>query len=299
MFYEFPYFAGYIDGDGCLYMGTTRQRCTLIFEYSIQILSVEKENLENFIKHGGYIRKKAKRPRHKVPYVYILKNCYEFLKKINEFLVDKKGQASFMIEFIESIRVTNFQSPSETVINHRKNLIQQNRSEKVSNFVTKELIDSIKHIKPSIIPTESDFAYLAGFIEAEGTFRIKSWKPKNKPNKVYNASLEIGNTRFPIFPWLMDRFGGNISLVPKKGTKRACAIWSLQSDALANILPNLYTHLRTRKKLVCEQLIEFTKTILPNGGDRHSTTFKERMEAVLTKREKIIEAVHLLNKKGD
>ena len=168
----------------------------------------------------------------------------------------------------------------------------------MSDFVTKEKIDKIKGVSPSITPTDEDFAYLAGLIEAEGTFRIKSWKPSNKPNKVYNASLEIGNTRYPIFPWLMDRFGGNISFSHPKRNKRACAIWSIQSRSLEEILNKIYPFLRTRKKKVCEKLIEFNKTILPNGGDRHSETFKKRMDAIIAKRDLIIEEVHHLNKKG-
>lgn len=168
----------------------------------------------------------------------------------------------------------------------------------MSDLVTKESIEKIKDVKPSIIPSNADFAYLAGLIESEGTFRIKSWKPKNRPNKVYNTSLEIGNTRYPIFPWLMDRFGGNISFMEKKATKRAVAIWSLQSASLFNIVEKIYPFLRTRKKKVCELLMEFDKTLLNNGGDRHSLAFKERMAAVLVKRESIIEEIHKLNKKG-
>lgn len=168
----------------------------------------------------------------------------------------------------------------------------------MSDLVTKEKIEKIKVVKPSIIPTDADFAYLAGLIEAEGTFRIKSWKPKNRPNKVYNTSLEIGNTRYPIFPWLMDRFGGNISFTEKKTGRRAVAIWSLQSASLIKIVEKIHPFLRTRKKKVCELLMEFDKTILNNGGDRHSLAFKERISAVLAKRESIIEEVHKLNKKG-
>lgn len=301
MIKEFSYLAGYLDGDGCFYMGTTNQKPKniLIFEYNIQIVSVEMPNLENFLKHGGFIRKKHRRVNHKTPYFFCMKKCKDFIYNIYPYLIDKKEQAFYMIELIKSIESSNYQSPSEQVINHRFFLIHKNREEKMSQFITKEKIDFIKNIKPSIKPSESDFAYLSGFIEAEGTFRIKKWKPKNKPNYVYNISLEIGNTRFPIFSWLMDRFGGNISFIPPKKTKRAAAIWSLQSDSLADILPILYNHLRTRKKHVCEQLIEFTKTVLPNGGDRHSAEFKIRMDAVIQKREQIVETVHQLNKKGE
>lgn len=297
---EFSYIAGYIDGDGCLYMGTSIQKTKeiIVFEYSIQILCVEVDNLKSFVKYGGYIRKKAQRPNQKIPYVYVLKNCCKLLKEVYPFLIDKKIQAGLLVKLIESVRSTNFQKVSENIFKHRFELIKQSRENKMSDFVTKESIESIKNTRPSIHATEADLAYLAGFIEAEGCFRIKSWKPRNKPNRVYNISLEIGNTRYPVFPWLMDRFGGSISFIEKKERKRASATWSIQSESLAKILNFIHPYLRTRKKLVCEHLVEFCKTVLPNGGDRHSDDFNNHMIAVIAKREDLIQKIHVLNKKG-
>ena len=79
----------------------------------------------------------------------------------------------------------------------------------MSDWVTKEKVNSLKKIGQHIEPTEDDYAYIAGIIDSEGCFRIKKWKPKDKPNYVYAINLEIGNKRFPIFPWLTERFGGN------------------------------------------------------------------------------------------
>ena len=297
---EFSYLAGYLDGDGCMYCGTTIQKPKniTVFEYSIQVCCVERENLFSFEKHGGYVRQKEQRPKHKIPYVWVLKDCYKFASNVLPYLLDKPVQCKCLIDLFESIRGSNYQTCKNKTLDHRYNIIDICRRNKVSDLVTKENIDKIKCLKPSIEPKDTDFAYLAGLIEAEGTFRIKSWKPSNKPNKVYNASLEIGNTRYPIFTWLIDRFGRNISFIHKKGNKRACAIWSLQSKSLYNILDRIHLFLRTRKKLVCEQLIEFNKTILVNGGDRHSDAFKERMIAIISKRDSIIDEVHKLNKKG-
>ena len=297
---EFAYLAGYIDGDGCFYLGTTIQKPKniIVFEYSVQILSAEKENLDSFLPYGGYIMEKPQRKGHKIPYCWTLKSCEDFCTNIVDFLIDKKFQCIDTLLLIQTIRQSNFQKYEEQTYRHRVQIINNNRRNKMSDLVTKENIEKIKDVKPSITPSDVDFAYLAGLIEAEGTFRIKSWKPKNRPNKVYNTSLEIGNTRYPIFPWLMDRFGGNISLSEKKTRKRAVAIWSLQSASLLNIVEKIYPFLRTRKKKVCELLMEFNKTLLSNGGDRHSLVFKERMKAVLVKRETIIEEVHKLNKKG-
>lgn len=301
MFEEFSYLAGYIDGDGCIYLGTSLQKPKniLVFEYSLQILSVDIDMLNTFLCYGGFIRKKPKKARHKEAYVWTLKKCKECISNVYPYLIDKKSQAKYFFKLMDSIASTNYQKVPENIINYRRSLISKNRIEKMSQFVTKEKIDSIKNIKPSIKPTKEDFAYLAGFIEAEGTFRVKHWKPKNRPNEIYNISLEIGNTRFLVFPWLMDRFGGNITYVPAKEKRRAVAIWSIQSESLNLIIENIYPFLRTRKKLVCEQLMEFSKTVLPNGGDRHSDSFKERMKSIITKRKSIIENIHILNKKGD
>ena len=52
------------------------------------------------------------------------------------------------------------------------------------------------------------------------------------------------------------------------------------------------------KKPVCEKLIEFNNTIIPNGGDRHSKKFKEMYKKVLSTRETIVSEIHLFNKKG-
>jgi len=155
------------------------------------------------------------------------------------------------------------------------------------DFVTEELINKIKSTKPSIIPTDQDFAYLAGLIEAEGTFRIKSWKPPDKPNKVYHTSLEIGNTRYPIFPWLMDRFGGNISFVHIKRNKRAVAIWSLQSKSLLIILNRILCFFSgLEKKQVCELAYRIQQNYYPLMEEIDiPMRLKERMEAVISKRE--------------
>lgn len=298
---EYAYLSGYLDGDGCFYLGKYFQKKTSIsvFEYSIQVLSVEKANLHNFYKYGGTIRKKPKKERHKQPFIWVLKSCESFAISVQPFLIDKNIQCNLLLQLIASVRKSNFQPYGRQTYNHRLNLINQCRENKMKDLVTKELIDKLKVRKSSISPTSENFAYLAGLIESEGCLRIKSWKPLNKPNKVHNISLEIGNTRYPIFPWLIDRFGGNISFSHTKRNKRAVAIWSLQSASLNYILLEIHSFLRTRKKEVCELLIEFQKTVLPNGGDRHSQAFKEKMACIISKREKIITKIHKLNKKGD
>ena len=296
------YIAGYIDGDGCLYIGRYIQnpKNIVVYEYSIQILSVKPSVLYEFkAQYGGSIRQKADRFRHKTPYVWTIKNkeCFELARKVKNKLLDKKKSCSYFIKFIKTIKPNYGTAISEQILKTRNKLIDKIREEKhMLDLVTQEKIASLKTCE-SIKPCEEDFAYLAGLIDAEGCFRVKSWKPKNKPNKVYAISLEIGNTRFPIFPWLTERFGGNIVFIPTKGIKRASATWNISALALSHIINEIIPFLRIKKD-TAQRILEFYNTNLPNGGDRHSEEFKKLYAEKLIERERIIEQLHILNLKG-
>ena len=49
---------------------------------------------------------------------------------------------------------------------------------------------------------------------------------------------------------------------------------------------------------ICDKLIEFQETILPNGGDRHSELFRALFEKRQEVRERIVQEIHQLNHKG-
>ena len=167
--------------------------------------------------------------------------------------------------------------------------------------ITKKSIEEINQQKMTVTPSALDFPYLAGLIDAEGCFRIRKWKPKNRPNHVYNIALEIGNSRLPLLPWLVKRFGGSVCFIcdPRESRykRKNSATWTLSANALFHLLPKILPYLRGKKE-VCEKLIEFQETILSNGGDRHSELFRALFEKRIEVRERIINDVHLLNKKG-
>ena len=115
--------------------------------------------------------------------------------------------------------------------------------------------------------------------------------------KIY---LGCNNTKWPIFQWLVHRFGGSLHFVnrsEKNPAHRDQLQWKLSGRVLADILPIISKYL-INKKLVCEQLIKFYATTLPNGGARHTETFRESYSKVIEERERIIHEVHRLNKKG-
>ena len=298
-----PYTAGYIDGDGCFYIGITIQKPKMItvYEYSIQVLSVKKPVLDKFCSEfGGYIRKKPDKPRHRTAHCWIIKGqtAAKLAAQIYPFLVDKKEQCEMFIEYSDSIYGNNFKTVERSRIKRRKELIKLIREERnMNNLVTEEFVRDLKNRIHTITPIEDDYPYLAGLIDAEGCFQARKWKPKNRPNDVYAISLQIGNTRIPILPWLMERFGGNASFSPAKGNRKASVIWTIEAAALYKILPKIRPFL-INKQEVCDKLIEFQKTILPNGGDRHSELFRALFEKRREVRERIIKEIHKLNSKG-
>lgn len=298
---NFAYCAGYIDGDGCLYTGQTiQQNGVIVYECSIQIVSVKKESLDFFKQNfGGYIIEKPRRINHKQPYVWTLKGrpSIKCADAIQPYLRDKKIQCQYYIELVKNIVPNCGKIVSPESIALRNEFINNIRANKhMYQFVTKENIDLIKDID-SIQPDDLDFPYLAGLIDSEGCFRIKKWKPKNKPNYVYAICLEIGNTKFPVFEFLMQKFGGSVVFQGIRPRKKACAIWSISAFALSQLIPKILPYLII-KKAAAEKVMEFYNTTLDNGGDRHSEEFKHRYAAKLVERERIVDEIHKLNLKG-
>jgi len=295
------YTAGYIDGDGCLYIGKYTNKTMTLYEYSIQIVSVKKPVLDGFKEtFGGSLRMKPRKPRHKDAFCWTIKNtnAIKCAQCICPYLVDKINQCEIFIKFTQLITGNLFKTVDESLIEERNKLIELIRKDRhMNNFITKDDIEALKDKKLTITPTETDYPYLAGLIDSEGCFRIKKWKPKNKPNNVYTITVEIGNTKLPIMPWLIKRFGGSATFISARGIKRSSATWSISAASLYDLLPKIRPFLRSKKE-ICDLLIEFQQTILPNGGDRHSELFKALFEKRIEIRERIVAEVHQFNHKG-
>jgi hypothetical protein len=167
-------------------------------------------------------------------------------------------------------------------------------------LATKECKEIFEKEKNTIVPTEEDFAYLAGFIDAECCFCIQRYRCNNNQNFLYKILLQCNNTKTPVFKWLLQRFGGQIHFIDKNSfdkNQRNQLCWRLSSKSLTKILSKIFPYL-VHKKPVCEKIIEFSKTILPNGGARHTDIFRSSYQSVLRKREEIVKEVHKLNQKG-
>jgi len=297
------YLAGYIDGDGCFRANiTTQKQGAVVYERSITITSVKQEPIlffENLV--GGFVSTDHKEGNRRRIYVWTVKNkdALATSREILPFLVMKQELCKFFIKYCENIFPKKTQKLDISILETRNSLLKQIKNEIHSvGIIRKDLIEDIKNKGKIKNPTEEDFIYLAGMIDAEGCFRVSKRFRKSTNIWIYNTCLEIGNTRIEIIKWLYERFGGSISyLHSKRINRKNSAIWSCHSQILYPILVKVVDYL-INKREVCNELIKFQNTILKNGGDRHSTSFKEKYALVCQEREVIIERIHKLNRKG-
>ncbi len=302
---KFAYLAGYIDGDGCFYVRTYIQKSNiLVFEYSIQICSVDLNIIKYFKEEFGGVfnTRPEKRKERKESYLWTIKTkqSLEIANKIYDFLISKKKTCELFLSVGNSITPNCGIAINENTISNRQAIFNQIKDEiHMNDKVNEDLYKSTKNIKKTIEPTNANLAYLAGLIDAEGCFRIGQFQSKRiGRSRSYISVLEIGNTKFNIFPWLIERFGG--TTVYRKPTSRnhnPMIIWSLKSNALHQILDKIYPFLKVKKEK-CEKLMQLRDTTIPNGGNRKSDEFKIRQSQIILERECIVEALHKLNAKG-
>lgn len=297
------YSAGYLEGDGCFRASVeTRNTGYLSYERSITVTSVKKEPIILF-KHlfGGHISSDHKKGNRKRIYVWTVKNTNAFLtaKNVFPYLVMKKNLCQYFIKYCETIFPKKTQKLHIETLNIRNSLLKEIKNE-IHNvgLITKPLIDKIKTVGKIQEPSEEDFIYLAGLIDAEGCFRVSKRFRKSTNIWIYNTCLEIGNTRIGVIKWAFEHFGGSLTYIAsKRQNRKNSATWSCHAQILYPILMRVVKYL-INKREVCEELIKFQKTILKNGGDRNSTLFKESYKAICQERELIIDNIHKLNRKG-
>lgn len=303
---KFAYTAGYIDGDGCFYVRTYIQKPKniLVFEYSIQVCSVDDDIIHFFSKEfgGTFSIRPEKRSNRKESFLWTIKTKQSLVvaNHIFKYLISKKKSCELFLNIGNSIIPNCGTAITENIISTRQAIFDQIKQEiHMNDKINKESFRSLKNIKHSIKPSEEDLAYFAGLIDAEGCFRIGQFQSKRiGRSRSYISVLEIGNTKLPIFPWIIQRFGGTITYrAPTSRNHNPMVIWSLKSNALHQILDKIYPFLRVKKER-CAKLMELQATTMPNGGNRKSEKFKLKQIEIQAKRKVIAEDLHKLNAKG-
>lgn len=303
---KFAYLAGYIDGDGCFYVRTYIQKPKniLVFDYSIQVCSVEEDTIQYFSEEFGgvYSKRPEKRKDRKDSYIWTIKTKQSLIvaNEIHNFLINKNKTCNLFLTLGNSIIPNCGISISKDIQYERTQIINQIKKEiHMHDKVTHEIYKSLKNIQKTIEPSNSDLAYLAGLIDAEGCFRIFNFQSKRPGrSRSYVPVLEIGNTKHCIFSWLLIRFGGSIIYrEPNSRNHNPMIIWSHRSKALYPVLTKILPYLRVKKER-CEKLIQLQETSIPNGGNRKSEEFKIRQSQIQAIRQQIYEDIHVLNAKG-
>lgn len=300
---QLAYIAGFLEGDGSFQiMRYVSKKDGHVYEYRISGYNTKEEVIKWFVDNvGGYYSKIKSSTRQRPPFHWNIKNqeAIKLAEAIYPYLVAKKEEVGIWLEYAHNVIPNKTKKRTQETIDFRMNLIEKIRHIRFKkNLVTKENCIQAKSIQQSHYPTQIDIAYLAGLIDAEGCFRVHRLVKKNRPNPTWATLIEIGNTNSLFFPWLMSRFGGNITFSKVKREKhRDVGIWYCMSSQLRIFINDLIKYLII-KKPVCEQIIEFDKTTLPNGGDRHSKTFKDLFSETLTKREAIFKQIQSLNARG-
>ncbi len=282
------YLAGYTDGDGCFFITKAKTR----FRNRFYISSTHKPVLDFFSKHFGCpVRKNHTKFSHwKQQYVWFVTgvNAAILVNNMLPYLVEKNIQAKIFIKFIQ-----------ETSKNGKYILMEQMKESR-SSRITENTISNIRNLPIIGFQNDYDFAYLAGLIDSECSLNINKYKPKDSKNYVYKTVLCCNNSSADIFYWLHQRMGGCMSFLNRnsKNPNHSNQItWKLGGKKLFPVLQKVLPYL-INKKEQCKILIEFYQTTLPNGGDRQSQAFRDAYFDIITKREVLVNNLHILNKKG-
>lgn len=287
---DLAYLAGYTDGDGCFHIRESSKK----FRNTFVISSTNKTVLDHFqYKFGGNVRFVRQIRKEKSQYHFIVEGAKanDLIKSFSKFLIEKKEESELFAWFFE----TSDKQEKWLTIKDMKMSRLKGLAKPQDKFDIEKKANSIN-------PTEENFAYLAGFIDAECCLGLQRYKAKGKNNWLYKSLLQCNNTRSQSIRLLVSIFGGNVHFIKRRTSTtnlRDQITWRLSSQSLAKILPKIYPYLIT-KKAVCEQLMKFSKTIIPleKTPSRNSSKFQEFYEPIYVQREEIFNLIHQLNHKG-
>lgn len=281
---EFAYAAGYIDGDGCFAIANT-------LTYHLNVTTIKKENAQWFADRfeGTLSKRDAPDPSRQdvFSFRFNLKGL-KYLPDIEYFLVEKKEECAVFRKFADIFLRKDKISLYE----------EMKRLKYECNLIQESIKDEIENIKNTIIPSEEDFAYLAGFIDAECSLDISKTMHKRGKNPCYRAQLQCNNTKSPFFFWCAKRFGGqfhflNKSNIPKR---RNQMLWRISCAQLLPILQGVYPFLNSKKE-ICKNMIKLQESTYTREGapsPRHPR-YEEFYAPIFHLREEIYLKVRHLN----
>lgn len=282
---DFAYAAGYIDGDGCFQVGNQRWGSHLV------IVSTKKESINWFMDHfDGTVR--ALSPSgigKRISYHFRFSEIgLNLLPEIAKFLVEKQEECSVFRDFRNSFG-ENLKYPFVEKMKFFKNQF---------GLVPHSIKEELTSIRNTIQPTVEDFAYLAGYIDAECSLDVNRTMQTKGKNFTYRPQLQCNNTKSPFFYWASQRFGGQFHFLDKSHITKATRnqlLWRIANKQLDPILEGTYPFL-TSKKLICEKMIELRQTTCSKGRrSPNHPHFEDWYSNISKTRESIYNQVRHLN----
>ena len=139
--------------------------------------------------------------------------------------------------------------------------------------------------------SRDDWAYLAGFVDADGSISVNRWCERGATRPRYLMRLTISNCDKPIMDWLVVELGGGVCLANREGPKvhRTSWRWAVSGKYAGKILEQLLPYLRVKQKRA-ELAIQFADTM----GIRGVLVPPDQID----KREKIVTHLARMNKRG-
>lgn len=282
---DFAYTAGYIDGDGCFQIGNQRWGSHLV------IVSVRKEPINWFMDHfDGTCRAiHPKTSNRSISYHFrFSEKGLNFADQISEFLIEKREEYKIFKEFRNSYGEI-FKDP---FIEKMKFLKEQ------SGLIPFSIKEDLIKIRNSVNPTIEDFAYLAGYVDAECSLDINRRMQTKGKTFTYRPQLQCNNTKFPFFYWASARFGGQFHFLDKSHIPncRNQILWRISNVQLEPILEGILPFL-TSKKPICQKMIELRKLTFKGNGrlSPNHPFFSEWYGSIAKSREVIYQQVRHLN----
>jgi hypothetical protein len=248
------YAAGYIDGDGCFYIG--KIKTSPFVQDTFSIISTHFDNIVWFNDHfEGTIQVKKSRQKNRLPSYHFVfsKEGYKFLPRIRPYLIEKTQECDVFLNFRNPI----FKESRDTLIKAMKILKEE------SNIIRDSLKEEIESIRNTIKITKMDYAYLAGFIDAECSLDINKTMQIRGKTPYYRAQLQCNNTKSPFFFWASRKFGGQFHFLDKSHLPncRNQMLWRIANLQLDPILQGIYPFL-VHKKPICAEMIKLRKKVL-------------------------------------
>lgn len=251
---DYAYAAGYIDGDGCFQVGNQKWGSHLV------VVSTRKDPIIWFAERfDGSIRVIQPRTTNRSPsYHFRFSNKgLDQLSEIQKYLVEKRCECISFRDF----RYAFGEKEKSFHIDVMKDLKQKFG---IIHDTIKHELDSVKKTEN---PTKNDFAYLAGYVDAECSLDISRTLQKRGKNFTYRPQLQCNNTKSPFFYWASKKFGGQFHFLNKAHIPncRNQMLWRISNLQIDSILEGIHPFLIS-KKLICEKMMEMRTKII--SGDR-------------------------------